>query len=139
MPFVHGEAADSEAAIASAKKSLLNAYAQAQNAENAGAKMTSLLNTLNKANSLLYAAELAYARNDSVCAYELAVQSQRQLSNFASQVNSAIDEANAQKDQSVLIAVISLVGSGTIVVLGIYGWVYIGKKNKFLGEQNDQS
>ncbi|MCW4019192.1 MAG: hypothetical protein NWF00_11040 [Candidatus Bathyarchaeota archaeon] len=139
ISFAYGEVSNVETAIASAKSRLLSCYLQAQNAEKMGADMTSLLNTLNEANSLLYAAELAYARNDSASAYELAGQSQSQLSTFASQVDYAMDTVEAQKDQSFWIVVISLAGSFTVIILGIYGWVYMDKKNKFLGEQNDQS
>jgi hypothetical protein len=72
------------------------------------------VNTLNRANALLPNAELAYARNDSAAACDLAVQSQNQLSSFVSQANAVRNYANSQGNQSFLAVLVSLVGVFTL-------------------------
>jgi hypothetical protein len=127
-----GDQTDAAAAISSAKSSLLTCYSAAQGTETAGGNITALVNTLNRANTLLSNAELAYARNDSAAAYDLAVQSQNQLSNFVSQANAVRNDANSQGNQSFLVVLVSVVGAFVVLSVGASAWVYLGRKQKSL-------
>lgn len=138
LQLVWADSPVASTAIASAKSSLVECFAQVQAAERAGANITSLLNTLNEANGLLAEAEAAYSRNDTATAYNLAVESQNLLNNFKAQVDSAVDAAVSQKNQSFQIFLVSLVGSLTVVGVGVAGWVYVGKKNKPLEDQTHE-
>lgn len=124
-----GDQTDAAAAISSAKSSLLTCYSAAQGTETAGGNITALVN---RANTLLSNAELAYARNDSAAAYDLAVQSQNQLSNFVSQANAVRNDANSQGNQSFLVVLVSVVGAFVVLSVGASAWVYLGRKQKSL-------
>ena len=134
-----GDQTDAAAAISSTKGSLLSCYSAAQGAETAGGNITTLVNTLNRANALLSDAELAYARNDSTVAYDLAVQSQNQLSNFISQVNAVRDATISQRTQSFLVALASIVGTFVALSVGAATWVYLNRKQKSLKEDAHES
>lgn len=128
---VGGEPTQANAAIASARSGLLSCFTQAQKAENEGANITGLISILNKANMLLSEAELAYSRNDSAEAYNLALQSQSQLNNFTSQVNPTVRSAVTQKNQNEIVYFASFVGALTIITLGIAEWTYFYRKRLF--------
>ncbi|XES77834.1 MAG: hypothetical protein ACBZ72_02880 [Candidatus Bathyarchaeia archaeon] len=138
FPVAWANSTISSTAIAEVKKSLNECFIQTQNAEQAGANVTSLLTTLNGASELLEEAELAQSRNNTDAAYDLVIESQTLLSGFKAQVNSAVEASNSEKSQSFQLFLISLIGSLTVLGLGAAGWMYIDRKNRGLEEQNHE-
>jgi len=124
-------------AISSAKKSILDCYGAAEEAEAADANITVLTSILNEAGLLLTQAELAYAKTDFDEALNLAVQSQSSLSNFISEANSLKETAKQQKNQDFLLNVVgSIAGTFFVIVAGFVVWLYLKKKYAIAGANN---
>jgi hypothetical protein len=126
---VLADEADAQAAITSARTDLLNCYAAAKNAEDAGANITSFVQTLNQANSLLTDAYVAYTSQDYDAAYNLAIQSQTSLHNFLSQLTTVKANTISKEPRTFLIAAGSLSGAGAVLAVGVALWFYLGKNN----------
>ena len=125
------------AAISSAKRTILDCYGAAEEAEAADANITVLTVILNEAGLLLTQAELAYAATDFDVALNLAVQSQSYLSNFITEANSLKETATQQKNQDFLLNVVgSIAGTFVVIVAGFVVWLYLKKKYPITGVNN---
>ncbi len=131
---------DAAAAISSAKNTIVNCYNAAKQAEAAGANITVLTDTLNKAGSLLSQAELAYATNDFDAALNLAIQSQTTLNNFVAEANALQETATQQQNQSFLINVVgSIAGTFAVIVAGLVAWLFLKRKYATSGARTSES
>jgi hypothetical protein len=124
---VLADGADAQAALSSARTALINCYAAAENAEAAGTNITSFVQTLNHANSLLTDAYVANTNQDYDSAYNLAVQSQTSLSEFLSQLGTVKADTISKENRTFLIAELSLIGAVAVLAVGVAFWVYLGK------------
>jgi maltodextrin utilization protein YvdJ len=128
---VKADQVDAQTAITSTKNILLNCFDAAKTAENAGANITSFINTLNDANTLLSNAEASYSENDFATAYSLALQSQNQLANFVAEINSVQNSAVKIENNHFWTAALSIAVAIAILAVGAVLWIYLGRKNKF--------
>ncbi|MEM3880609.1 MAG: hypothetical protein QXD19_02555 [Candidatus Bathyarchaeia archaeon] len=131
FPMACADQATASAAITSAKEQIVACYSAAKAAESAGANITSLTAILNDAGELISRAEYAYSVSDFDAAQDLAVQSQRLLSDFVSAANVLKETAAEQRNQDFMI---NIVGStaGTFAVLGAGSaiWVFLRRRER---------
>lgn len=125
---------DAVDAISLAKSTILDCYNAAKQAETAGANITTLVDTLNKASSLLSQAEFAYATSDFNAALNLAVRSQNSLNGFVAEASALKETATVQVNQNFLLSVIgSIIGTFAIMIGGFAAWRFIKKKYTIAG------
>ena len=117
-------------AITSAKQSISTCYAQAKQAESAGANVSSLMVTLNDAAGSLSKAELAYASNDYDSAYTYATQCQNKLGDFTSQVDALTANAQSTVNQNSLTTILLLVTSVGVLCAGVGAWFVLGRQER---------
>jgi hypothetical protein len=115
-------------AISAAQNKLVNCFDAAKSAEAAGANISQLTSTLNKAGLLLSNAQLAYSNGNYGDAQNFASQSQSLLTNFVSEANSLQAVATQHRNTDFLFFVGSIVGSVIVIVAGIAIWVLLMKK-----------
>ena len=119
-----------QTAISSTQNSLQNCYQAAEQAETAGANITSLMVTFNDAAGLLSQAQLAYSSGDYNAAYNYAVQSQTSLNGFTAQTTTLKDSAVNQGSFNFVVIILSIAGSIAIVCVGIGAYVYLNRKDR---------
>jgi hypothetical protein len=135
LPLAVAQQSDAATAIASTKNQFVTCLQAAEDAEAAGANVTSLLNTLTEAGLLLSRAELAYSKNDFGTARSLAVQSQDELSGFVSEASSLKEAAVQQRNMDFLINVVgSTVATFAVIGVGAGVWYVLGRKRGESGE-----
>jgi hypothetical protein len=123
------EQADAATVISSVQNTIVACYNAVKEAEAAGANITVLVSTINKAGSLLSQAKTAYATNDFDVALNLAVQSQNLLSNFIEETNTLKENATQQQKQDFLINVVgSIVGAFAVIIGGFAVWIILKKR-----------
>lgn len=129
LPLAHADQTAAAAALSSAKAQIATCYRAAEEAESAGANITTLVAVLNDAGHLLSRAEYAYSISDFDSAQNFAVQTQTLLSNFVAEANVLKESAVAQRNQDFLV---NIVGStaGTFAVLGVGSVVWIALKRR---------
>ncbi|MCL5877788.1 MAG: hypothetical protein M1540_08265 [Candidatus Bathyarchaeota archaeon] len=118
-----------QAAIASAKKAIVNAYASVLQAESAEANVNSLIIALNDAANLLSKAELAYSAQDYDSAYSYASQSQSKLAGVAIQADELKQTALSVASQNLLFTFLSLIVSIAVLFAGIGVWALLSKRD----------
>lgn len=127
---VFAEQNGSPDAITSAQNTLKTCYEAAEQAQAAGANVTSLMDTLNDAAGLLTESELAYASNDYNSANNYPSQSQSALNGFTSQASALQQNAENSHNQSILTVILSVIGSIAILGVGIGAWVTLNRKQR---------
>jgi cellobiose-specific phosphotransferase system component IIC len=127
---VLADQAGAQAAISQAQSNLLNCYKLADQAEAAGANVTSLTDSFNNASNLLSQAQLAYASGDYDAASSYASQSQSSLSGFSTQATALKDSAENNASQSLLVAILSAIISIVVLCGGIGAYVVLNRKEK---------
>lgn len=134
FPLARADQGAAASSIASAKERLVACYRAAEDAESAGANITSLVAVLNDAGLLLSLAEHAYSISDFEVARDYAAQSQGFLGNFVAEANVLKEEAVKQRSQDFLINVVGS-GVGAFVVLGagVAVWVFLKRKYEKAG------
>jgi hypothetical protein len=130
VPFpVWATETDALTAITSAKNAIVNCYNAAQQAEAAGANITTLTDTLNQAGSLLSKAEFAYAMSDYDAALNLAIRSENSLGGYVAEASALQETAARQQNQDFLINVAgSIIGTFAIILSGFIAWRFLKKK-----------
>lgn len=119
-----------QSAISSAQSSLKSSYDAVEQAQAAGANVTSLMATLNNAANSLSEAQLAYASNNYDSAYTYAIQSQNTLNGFSSQASALQQNAGNADNQNLMITVLSIVGSTAILCSGVAAWAILNRKGR---------
>jgi hypothetical protein len=120
---------DAATAISSAENEILTCFTAAKEAEAAGANITVITATLNKAGLLLSQAENAYETSDFDVAFNLAHQSQNSLSNCLAEANTFKETAVQQQNRDFLINVVgSIIGTLVVIIVGLAIWLFL-KKN----------
>ncbi|MCW4007356.1 MAG: hypothetical protein NWF09_01505 [Candidatus Bathyarchaeota archaeon] len=131
FPLARADQTAAAAAIASAKEQIATCYSAAKEAESAGANITALTAILNDAGELISRAEYTYSIGDFDAAQDLAVQSQRLLSDFVAEANALKETAAEQRNRDFMI---NIVGSsaGTFAVLGVGSaiWVLLRRRER---------
>ncbi|MEM2130485.1 MAG: hypothetical protein QXZ70_07805 [Candidatus Bathyarchaeia archaeon] len=134
FPLARADQAAVATAIASAKERLVACYRAAEDAESAGANVTSLVAVLNDAGLLLSLAEYAYSIGDFEMARDYAAQSQGFLGNFVAEANVLKEEAVKQRSWDFLINVVgSVVGVFVVLGAGVAVWVFLKRKYEKAG------
>ncbi|MEM2507012.1 MAG: hypothetical protein QXF61_08240 [Nitrososphaeria archaeon] len=122
---------DAELQIRLAEEEVLNCYRAVYGAEKAGANVSELLNSLNRAGWLLSQAKHAYNCGDYDLAFSLANQSLTELAGFIEKANSLRMSAEQARFFDFMINFVgSAVGALTIVVGGYGVWLYLKKREK---------
>jgi Trk-type K+ transport system membrane component len=127
--------ADAAPAISAAQTSLRNCYLQTQKAEAQGANVTTLISTLNQADTLLTSAQAAYARNDFQTANDLAQQTQNQLSKFTTEETSLTASANQKSNSNALGLAAAVAGSAGGLVVGFAAWAILNRRDRLGGQK----
>ncbi|MGB9914297.1 MAG: hypothetical protein ACPLIG_00745 [Candidatus Bathyarchaeales archaeon] len=131
FPMARADQAAAAVALASAKEQIAACYSAAKAAESAGANITALTAILNDAGELISRAEYDYSISNFDAAQDLAVQSQRLLSDFVAEANALKETAAEQRSQDFMI---NIVGStaGTFAVLGVGSaiWVLLRRRER---------
>jgi len=120
---------DAHLAIVVAQNKVGDCYQAALAAENSGANISSLLNTLNEAGMLLSKANLAYNAGDFSSAYNLASQSQEELNGFVAGANVLKDDAAQARYLSFMLNVVGSIGGTAIVIVGgLVLWILLNRR-----------
>jgi hypothetical protein len=120
---------DAASAISSAQTKLVQCFDAAQNAESAGANVSSLTSVLNEAGAQLSNAELAYSSGNFGSASNLASQSQSSLGGFLSDADALKSSAVASSDERTLIFAGSIAGTFAVVCTGAVVWARLKRRN----------
>jgi hypothetical protein len=138
-PFVLAQT-DAEAAITSAKEQIVTCYKAAQDAEAAGANITSLTVVLNDAGALLSRAELAYSMKDFGAARDFAVQSAGRLSDFVSAANALKETAAQQRGLDFWVNIVgSVIGTFAVLGGGYALWFFLSRRYRTAGAVENES
>lgn len=129
FPLVVVAQGDAVAAINSAKEQLATCLQAVQDAEGAGANVSSLTVVLNEAGALLSRAEFAYSANDFSAARSFAVQSRERLDNCVSEANALQHTAAQQQSNDFMINVVGSIG-GAFAVLGVSAVIWFSLKRR---------
>jgi hypothetical protein len=124
VPLVSATEAEAASAIAVAKQRMVVCFQAAEDAELAGANITSLANVLNDAGALLSDAELAFSYGDFDLAQSLAVESFEGLNNFVSEANELHDAAVQAGTFDFYVFVGSAVGAFLVILVGVAVWFW---------------
>ncbi len=137
---VLAEQSDASTALTAANGQIQNCFNAAKTAEAAGADISQLTTSLNRAGFFLSQAQLAYNNNDFENVKNFATQSQNELSNFISDANVLKDAAAQATNVNFLLNVVGSIG-GTIAVLvgSIAVWILLRKKYDSTGVQKSES
>ncbi|MGE5554700.1 MAG: hypothetical protein ACM3UY_00335 [Methanocella sp.] len=117
-------------AIDSAQRAIQNCYQAAKEAESAGANVSSLMRTLNKAADLFSKAELAYVAQDYNAAYTYASQSQNTLNGFTDQASELQQSASAKTSQEAEANLLLLLASVVVFVSGLSTWLVLYRRER---------
>jgi hypothetical protein len=126
---VWAQQTDAASDISAAQTKLVQSFDAAQAAGSAGANISQLTSTLNRASLLLSHAELAYSTGDFEAAQSFAVQSQNVLINFVLNANSLSAAATQSHNRDFLYNVVApVVGTVAVLVGGVLVWVLLKRK-----------
>ncbi len=121
--------ADAASTITSSRAQLTNAYRSALEAEQVGANITQLTDTLNKAGLLLSQAEHAYSTGDFEASQNLASQCQNLLSDFSAKVEEVKTAAIHQANEALWITILyPSFGVLAVIVVGLAIWYLLKRK-----------
>jgi len=128
VPLVSAGEPEAASAIAGAKQRMVFCFQAAEDAESAGANITSLANVLNDAGALLSDAELAFSYGDFDLAQGLAVESFAGLSKFVSEASELHDAAVQAGTFDFYVFVGSAVGAFLVLLVGVAVWFWARKR-----------
>lgn len=129
----HLAAAQSDA-VTSAQNTLTACYKAAEQAEAAGANITSLQDTLNTAGRQLTKAQYAQSQGDMDSANSYSQQVQSTLNGFAQKADALRISASQQAQQNFQILVASIVGTFAVIGCSIAVWFIVKRKNQNRGD-----
>lgn len=136
ISFVHADQSSAGSDIASAQSKLIQCFDAAKAAENAGANISALTDTLNDAGFLLSKAELAYSSGDYSGADTLAIQSQNELISFVSTANSLQSNAEQKQNVNFLLDFVVPIASVMAIIVGSFVvWALLKRKYEPAGVQ----
>ena len=121
---------NAKSAIILAQNNLKSCYDAVKQAQAAGANVDQLAANLDEASGLLSDAQLAYAANNYTSAYGYAVQSQNELSGLISQAAALQQNANSNNTQSLVIVILSIIGSVAVLSGGIAAWFILSRTGR---------
>jgi len=126
---VWAQQTNADKAISAAQEKILTCFNAVRAAEAAGANITELANTLNRASLLLSQAEFTYSNGNFEAAQSLAVQSYSSLSLFVSNANSLETAATQTRNTDFLVNVVgSLAGTVAVLFGSVALWVLLKRK-----------
>jgi ABC-type Fe3+ transport system permease subunit len=131
---------DVASTIVTARTQLTNAYRAALQAEQAGANITQLADTLNEAGSVLAKAEHAYSVGDFTASQDLALQCQALLDNFGASADALKESALQKVAQDFWVTLIyPIFGALAVVVVGLALWYLLKRKFGISREDTSES
>lgn len=121
---------DAGSAISQAQNALASSVQSVAQAQSEGANVDALTATLNDAADLLSKAQLANSAGDYSAANDYANQCQSKLSGVASEASTLQQDAAAQKTQTSIFTIITLLISAVLLVSGVVAWFVLNKRER---------
>lgn len=130
-PIFATDEAEAHSSITAAEEKILECYKAAREANKAGANVTTLLSTLNKAGESLSKAKVAYTQGNYSLALNLSRQSMDMLNDFVTKAEELKTQAEQARHWDFMVNIVgSSVGAVALIVASFILWTLLKKREE---------